>query len=353
MAAIKVGINGFGRIGRMVARAMALRRGEFDIVAINDVGPAPKIHAHLFKYDTVHGTFGGEVGHTENALIVNGDKIRVLGEKDPTKLPWKDLGATVVIESTGVFTARRDTAKGKAGYDDHITAGAKKVILSAPAKDTIDATIVLGVNDESLRREHTFVSNGSCTTNCLAPLVKVLADNPAMFGENITGMMTTVHAYTNDQRILDQVHGDDLLRARAAAMNIIPSSTGAAKAIGLVVPKKSIQLDGFAFRVPVMDGSVVDLTVSLEKEVEVGAVNALFKETAARPNFKGILQYCDEPIVSSDVINNPHSSIFDSTRTMTVPKGKGKMLKLVSWYDNEWGFSQRVCDLAIRLAKMS
>lgn len=352
MAAVKVGINGFGRIGRMVARAMAMRPKEFEIVAINDVGPPAKIHAHLFKYDTVHGKWQGEVGHTDNALIVDGRTIRVCGEKDPTKLPWKELGATVVIEATGVFTGKRDAAKGKAGYDDHITAGAKKVILSAPSKDAIDATVVLGVNDETLRPEHTFVSNGSCTTNCLAPLVKVLADNPAVFGENITGMMTTVHAYTNDQRILDQVHGDDLLRARAAAMNIIPSSTGAAKAIGLVVPKKTIQLDGFALRVPVMDGSVVDLTVSLDKEVDVDTVNGIFKKAAAEPKFKGILQYSDESIVSSDIINNPHSSIFDSTRTMTVPKGKGKMLKLMSWYDNEWGFSNRVCDLAVRLAAM-
>lgn len=350
MAAIRIGINGFGRIGRMVARAMALRQNEFEIAAINDVGPAPKVLAHLFKYDTVHGTFAGEVGSTEQALIVNGRKIRVTGEKDPMKLPWRELSVAVVIESTGVFTARRDVAKGKAGYDDHITAGARKVILSAPAKDTIDATVVLGVNDETLKREHTFVSNGSCTTNCLAPLVKVMADNPAVFGEHITGLMTTVHAYTNDQRILDQVHGDDLLRARAAGMNIIPSSTGAAKAIGLVVPKKSIQLDGFAFRVPVMDGSVVDLTVSLEREVDVETVNGLFRKAASEPRLRGILQYVDEPIVSSDVINNPHSSIFDATRTMTVPKGKGKVLKLVSWYDNEWGFSHRVCDLALRLA---
>jgi glyceraldehyde 3-phosphate dehydrogenase len=349
---VKIGINGFGRIGRMVARAMALRKNEFEIVGINDVGSAPKIHAHLFKYDTVHGKWNGEVGHTENSLIIDGRQIRVMGEKEPLKLPWKSLGATVVIESTGVFTGRRDAAKGKAGYDDHITAGARKVILSAPAKDTIDATVVLGVNDDALKPEHTFVSNGSCTTNCLAPIVKILADNPQMFGDNITGMMTTVHAYTNDQRILDQVHGDDLLRARAAAQNIIPSSTGAAKAIGLVVPKKSIQLDGFAFRVPVVDGSVVDLTVSLEKEVDVESVNALFKKAAAEPRFKGILQYCDEPIVSSDIINNPYSSIFDATRTMTTPKGKGRMLKLVSWYDNEWGFSNRVCDLAVRLAAM-
>jgi len=352
MAAVKIGINGFGRIGRMVARAMAMRPGEFEIVAINDVGPPPKIHAHLFKYDTIHGVFHGDVSFTDNALSINGKNIRVCGEKDPTKLPWKELGATVVIESTGVFTAKRDTAKGKAGYDDHITAGAKKVILSAPAKDAIDATVVLGVNDEALKREHTFVSNGSCTTNCLAPLVKVMADNPQLFGENIVGTMTTVHAYTNDQRILDQVHGDDLYRARAAAGNIIPSSTGAAKAIGLVVPKKTIQLDGLALRVPVMDGSIVDLTVALDKEVEVMAVNDCFKKAAASPRFKGILQYSEEPLVSSDIINNPYSSIFAANQTMTVPKGKGRVLKLLSWYDNEWGFSNRVCDLAVRLAGM-
>lgn len=350
---VKIGINGFGRIGRMVARAMAHRSNEFEIVAINDVGPPPKIHAHLFKYDSVHGVYGGQVASTDKALIIDGREIRVTGEKDPTKLPWKELGATVVIESTGVFTARRDAAKGKAGYDDHITAGAKKVILSAPAKDQIDATVVIGVNDDTLKSNHTFVSNGSCTTNCLAPIVKILADNPQMFGDNIVGMMTTVHAYTNDQRILDQVHGDDLLRARAAAANIIPSSTGAAKAIGLVVPKKSIQLDGFAFRVPVMDGSVVDLTVSLEKEVEVAAVNELVKKASQSPSFKGVLQYSEEPLVSSDIINNPHSSIFAAPLTMTTPKGKGRLLKLVSWYDNEWGFSNRVCDLAVRLATMT
>lgn len=352
MAAVKVGINGFGRIGRMVARAMAQRPGEFEIVAINDVGPPPRVHAHLFKYDSVHGPFGGEVGFTDKSLLIGGREIRVCGERDPSQLPWKELGATVVIESTGVFTSRRDAAKGKAGYDDHIAAGARKVILSAPAKDAIDATIVIGVNDETLKKEHTFVSNGSCTTNCLAPLVKVLADNPQVFGENIVGMMTTVHAYTNDQRILDMVHGEDLMRARAASVNIIPSSTGAAKAIGLVVPKKSIQLDGFAFRVPVMNGSVVDLTVSLEKEVEVAAVNELFKKAAASPRFKGVLQYSEEQLVSSDIINNPHSSIFASNQTMTTPKGKGRVLKLVSWYDNEWGFSNRVCDLAVRLATM-
>lgn len=352
MAAVKIGINGFGRIGRMVVRAMAQRQGEFEIVAINDVGPPPRVHAHLFKYDSVHGPFGGEVGFTDNSLLIGGREIRVCGEREPSKLPWKALGTTVVIESTGVFTSRRDTVKGKAGYDDHISAGAKKVILSAPAKDAIDATIVMGVNDETLKPEHTFVSNGSCTTNCLAPLVKILADNPQVFGENIIGMMTTVHAYTNDQRILDMVHGEDLMRARAASVNIIPSSTGAAKAIGLVVPKKSIQLDGFAFRVPVMNGSVVDLTLNLEKEVEVAAVNELFKKAAASPRFKGILQYSEEQLVSSDIINNPHSSVFAANQTMTVPKGKGRVLKLVSWYDNEWGFSNRVCDLAVRLAKM-
>ena len=242
MAAIKVAINGFGRIGRLLARVMAKRKGEFDLVAINDVGSTPKVHAHLFKYDTTHGKWEGTVEHDENSITIDGDRIRVLAEKDPSRLPWRDLGAAVVIEATGVFTKKNDGKK--AGYDDHIKAGAKKVILSAPAKDTIDATIVLGVNDEMLKPQHTFVSNGSCTTNCLAPLIKVLADNPNVFGTKIDGIMTTVHAYTNDQRILDQVHGEDLYRARTAAMNIIPSTTGAARALGLVVPTPNIRLDG-------------------------------------------------------------------------------------------------------------
>ncbi|MFQ5429168.1 MAG: type I glyceraldehyde-3-phosphate dehydrogenase [Phycisphaerae bacterium] len=347
MAAVKVGINGFGRIGRLVARAMAMRQGEFDIVAINDIGSPPKVHAHLFKYDSVHGRFNGTVEYDETSILLNGDRIRVCAERDPARLPWGELGATVVIESTGVFTRRNDGKK--AGYDDHIKAGAKKVILSAPAKDKIDATIVLGVNDQTLKPQHTFVSNGSCTTNCLAPLVKVLVDHPDVFGKKIDGMMTTIHAYTNDQRILDQVHGDDLLRARAAAVNIIPSSTGAARAIGLVIPSEDVRLDGFAFRVPVVDGSVVDLTVTLEKEVDVDTVNGLFKQAAEHGPLKGILQYNTEPLVSGDIIGNPHSSVFESSRTLT----KGRLLKLVSWYDNEWGFSNRVCDLAARLAGMA
>jgi len=343
--ALKVGVNGFGRIGRLVTRAMLARKGEFDLVGINDVGSTPKTHAHLFKYDSVHGKFNGTVEHDENSIVVNGDRVRVMTERNPAKLPWGELGADIVIESTGVFTKR--ASGDKAGYDDHIKAGAKKVILSAPAKDSIDATVVLGVNDDTLKADHKFVSNGSCTTNCLAPLVKVLVDNPGVFGEKINGFMTTIHAYTNDQRILDQVHGDDLLRARAAAVNIIPSSTGAAKAIGLVVPSDNVTLDGFAFRVPVTDGSVVDLTVSLEKDVDVATVNKLFADAAAGP-MKGILQYNEESLVSSDIVGNPHSSVFDSTRTMA----SGKLLKLVSWYDNEWGFSNRVGDLALRLAKM-
>lgn len=346
MAAVKVGINGFGRIGRLVARAMAMRKGEFDIVAINDVGASARVHAHLFKYDSAQGRFNGEVGYDENSLVINGDRIRVCTERDPAKLPWGELGATVVMESTGVFTNRNDGKK--AGYDDHIKAGAKKVILSAPAKDKIDCTVVLGVNDDALKPEHTFVSNGSCTTNCLAPLIKTMVDHPDVFGKKITGMMTTIHAYTNDQRVLDQVHGEDLLRARAAALNVIPSSTGAAKAISLVVPSDDIQLDGFAFRVPVLDGSVVDLTVTLEKAVTVDQANAVFKKVADTGPFKGILYYNEEPLVSTDIIGVPYSSIFDSTRTMA----KGNMLKLVSWYDNEWGFSSRVCDLATRLAGM-
>ncbi len=347
MAAVKVGINGFGRIGRLVARAMSLRTGEFDIVAINDVGASPRVHAHLFKYDSVHGRFNGTVEHDETSILINGDRVRVCAERDPAKLPWGELGATVVIESTGVFTKKNDGKK--AGYDDHIKAGAKKVILSAPSKDTIDATVVLGVNDEVLKPDHTFVSNGSCTTNCLAPLIKVLVDNPDLFGARIDGMMTTIHAYTNDQRILDQVHGEDLLRARAAAANIIPSSTGAARAIRLVIPNENVRLDGFAFRVPVQDGSVVDLTVTLEKAVDVESANAVFKMASESGPLKGIMEYSTEPRVSSDVIGNPHSSIFDSTRTMA----QGNMLKLVSWYDNEWGFSNRVGDLALRLASMA
>jgi len=346
MAAVKIGINGFGRIGRLVARAMAMRRDEFDIVAINDIGSSPKVHAHLFKYDSVHGRFDGTVEHDETSILINGDRIRVCAERDPGKLPWGELGATVVIESTGVFTRRNDGKR--PGYDDHIKAGAKKVILSAPAKDTIDATVVLGVNDQALKPEHTFVSNGSCTTNCLAPLVKVLVDNPDLFGNQIDGLMTTIHAYTNDQRILDQVHGEDLLRARAAAANVIPTSTGAARAIRLVVPSDNVRLDGFALRVPVQDGSVVDLTVMLEKSVDVEATNAVFKKAAESGPLKGFLEYSTEPRVSSDIIGNAHSSIFDSTRTMS----HGKMLKLVSWYDNEWGFSNRVGDLALRLAAM-
>jgi len=342
---VKVGINGFGRIGRLVARAMVQRKGEFDLVAINDVGSSPKVHAHLFKFDSIHGRYHGTVEHDEQAIVIDGDRIRVLAERNPAQLPWKDLGADIVIESTGVFTKRNDG--NKPGYDDHIKAGAKKVILSAPAKDKIDATVVLGVNDETLKSEHTFVSNGSCTTNCLAPLVKVLVDNPDVFGRKIEGFMTTVHAYTNDQKILDQVHGEDLLRARAAAVNVIPSSTGAAKAIGLVVPSENVKLDGFAFRVPVTDGSVVDLTVALEKGADAGAVNALFRKYADGA-MKGILAYNDTPMVSSDVVGNPHSSVFDATRTMA----SGRLLKLVSWYDNEWGFSNRVGDLAIRLSKM-
>ncbi len=347
MAAVKVGINGFGRIGRLVARAMARRKGQFDLVAINDVGSSPKVHAHLLKYDSVHGPFEGDVGADENSILVNGDRILVCTEREPARLPWGQLGATVIIESTGVFTKKNDGKK--PGYDDHIKAGAKKVILSAPSKDQIDATVVLGVNDEALRPEHKFVSNGSCTTNCLAPLVKVLVDNPDVFGRKIEGFMTTIHAYTNDQRILDQVHGEDLLRARAAAANIIPSTTGAAKAIGLVVPSEHVRLDGFAFRVPVLDGSVVDLTVRLEKQVDAATANSVFKKAAASERFKGILAYNELPLVSSDIIGNPYSSIFDSTRTMAA----GNLLKLVSWYDNEWGFSNRVCDLVLRLAAMA
>jgi len=329
--AIKVGINGFGRIGRLVFRAI-LDRKEFEVVQINDITTADVL-AHLLKYDSVHGKFKGNVSHAENAIIVNGKSIKVSAEKDPANLPWKGIGVEAVVESTGVFRKRADVAK-------HIEAGAKKVVLTVPAKDEIDATIVLGVNDDMLKDEHQIVSNASCTTNCLAPVAKVLHDN---FGI-IRGFMTTVHAYTNDQKILDLPH-KDLRRARAAAVSIIPTTTGAAKAVGMVIPELKGKLDGFALRVPVSDGSVVDLVAELKGSVTVEQVNAAMKKAAAG-SLKGILEYTEEPLVSCDFVGNPHSSIFDALSTMVL---EGNMVKVVSWYDNEWGYSCRVVDL---LAKM-
>ncbi|MBF8277210.1 MAG: gap [Candidatus Brocadiaceae bacterium] len=331
--AIKVGINGFGRIGRNVFRAI-VERGGIDVLAVNDLTDAKSLGI-LLKYDTVHGRFAGAIEAKEKSLLVNGKEVKLLMEKDPAKLPWKALGVDIVIESTGIFTSREDCAK-------HLESGAKYVLLSAPAKDKIDATIVIGVNTKELKPEHKIVSNASCTTNCLAPLVKVLNDN---FGME-KGLMTTVHAYTNDQRISDLVH-KDLRRARAAAMNIIPTTTGAAKAIGEVIPSLKGKLDGLSLRVPVINGSVTDLVAMLSKDVTVETVNAAMKK-AANGEMKGILEYCEDPIVSSDIIGNAHSSIFDSALTYVIDK---RMVKVVSWYDNEWGFSNRMIDLIELIAK--
>lgn len=336
---VRVGINGFGRIGRLVTRAMLARRAEFQIVAINDLSDAPTL-AHLLKYDTVHGPYRGEIkAEGKDALVVDGQRIAILAEKSPANLPWTKLGVDIALESTGVFTKRSGD---KGGYGDHLTAGAKKVILSAPASDEPDLTVVFGVNDHLLSREQKCLSNASCTTNCLAPLVKVLHDS---FGLE-HGLMTTVHAYTNDQRIADQVHNDPR-RARAAAMNIIPTSTGAAKAVGKVMPELNGKLNGFALRVPVADGSITDFVATLKKAVTVAEVNEAMR-AAANGKMKGILQYCDEPIVSSDIIGNPHSSILDALSTMTMPGDRGAMVKVVSWYDNEWGYSMRTADLIKR-----
>lgn len=326
---VKIGINGFGRIGRM-AFTIALEKG-MEVVAINDITDA-KTLAHLLKYDSVHGKFKGTIEVKENAIVVNGKEIPIYAIRNPKELPWKDLGAEVVIESTGVFRKATDP---KGGYKDHIEAGAKKIILTVPAKDEIDKTIVLGVNDEDISDDAVAYSNASCTTNCLAPLVKVLNDK---FGiEN--GLMTTIHAYTNDQNILDRPHSD-LRRARAAALNIIPTTTGAAKAVGKVLPELNGKLDGMAMRVPVCDGSIVDLVVNLTKSASKEDINVAMKEAADGP-MKGILEYCEDPIVSVDVIDNPHSSIFDSLSTMV----NGNTVKVISWYDNEWGYSCRVVDL--------
>ncbi|HUW19831.1 MAG TPA: type I glyceraldehyde-3-phosphate dehydrogenase [Sedimentisphaerales bacterium] len=334
--ATKVAINGFGRIGRAVARIIMQRKGDLELVAVNDLSDAGSL-AHLFKYDTVMGKWSGTVEAKDSELVINGKSIKVLAVKSPAELPWKDMGVKIVVESTGIFRSR-ESAKG--GYGDHVTAGAEKVVLTVPAKDKIEATIVMGVNDKKLTKDVKFVSNASCTTNCLAPVAKVLNDT---FGIE-QGLMTTIHAYTNDQRVADMIH-KDLRRARAAAMNIIPTTTGAAKAIGQVIPELEGKLDGFAVRVPVPVGSVVDLVANVKKDVTVDAVNKAMKAAAEGP-MKGILIYCDEPIVSSDVINNPASSIFDSLCTMVI----GRTVKVVSWYDNEWGYSNRTVDIMEKMA---
>lgn len=339
---IRVAINGFGRIGRLTFRHMMSRPDEFDVVAVNDLTDNRTL-AMLLKYDSVHGRFDGEVDFDDENLIVNGEKIRVYEERNPANLPWADHEVDSVIESTGAFTSR--ATSDKPGYDTHIQAGAKRVILSAPAKDAPDLTCVLGVNDDQLTPEMTSISNASCTTNCLAPVAKVLHEQFGIEG----GLMTTVHAYTNDQRILDLPHSD-LYRARAAAQNIIPTTTGAAKAVGLVIPELKGKLTGIAMRVPVCSGSVVDLTVNLEKEASAETINSAIKQ-AAETNLKGILEYAIDPLVSSDIIDNPHSSIFASDFTQVLGDS-GKMVKVVSWYDNEWGYSCRTADLIAKIANL-
>jgi glyceraldehyde 3-phosphate dehydrogenase len=336
--ATKVAINGFGRIGRAVARIIMQRAKELELVAVNDLSDAESL-AHLFKYDTVMGKWNGTVKAEDGGLVINGKAVKVLAVKNPAELPWKNMGVKVVLESTGIF---RIAESPKGGYADHLKAGAQKVVLSVPSKDKIDATIVLGVNGDKLTKDVKCVSNASCTTNCLAPVAKVLNDT---FGIE-QGLMTTIHAYTNDQRVADMIH-KDLRRARAAAVNIIPTTTGAAKAIGQVIPELDGKLDGFAIRVPIPVGSVVDLVVNVKKDVTVDSVNAAMKAAAEGP-MKGILVYCDEPIVSSDIVNNPASSIFDSLLTMV----KGKTVKVISWYDNEWGYSNRTVDIMEKMAKM-
>ncbi len=340
MAPVRVAINGFGRIGRISFRAMAARPEEFEIVAINDLGN-PHALAMLLKYDSVQGRFPGTVSDEGDSLIVNGKKVKVVAERDPRVLPWKSMGVEVALESTGFFTGR--AKDGKPGYDSHLEAGARKVILSAPAKDKPDLTVVMGVNDDQLKPEHHCISNASCTTNCLAPMAKVLHEN---FGI-VRGLMTTCHAYTNDQRTADQLH-DNMHRARAAAVNIIPTSTGAAKAVGEVLPELNGKLTGISLRVPVPCGSITDLVCELGKDVTVDQINAAMKAASEGP-MKGILEYNVDPIVSSDIIGNSHSSIFDAPWTMVIG---GRMIKVLSWYDNEFGYSNRTADLIAKVAKM-
>jgi glyceraldehyde 3-phosphate dehydrogenase len=332
--ALRVGINGFGRIGRLVFRVLAERPLDFDVVAINDLSD-PKHLALLLKYDSVQGRFRGTVDAREKSIVVNGREIPITVEKDPAALPWKKLGCQVALESTGRFTDR-------AALQKHIDAGAERVILSAPAKDELDATIVLGVNDHILNKNHRIISNASCTTNCLAPMAKVLHES---FGIE-RGLMTTIHAYTNDQRVADQVH-EDPYRARSAAVNIIPSKTGAAKAVGEVIPELKGKLTGFALRVPVPDGSVTDLTATLKTAATKDQVNGALKAAAEGP-LKGIIEYATDPLVSSDIVGNPHSCIFMPDQTLVIDN----LVKVIAWYDNEWGYSNRTAELLTKLGSL-
>jgi glyceraldehyde 3-phosphate dehydrogenase len=330
---VKVGINGFGRIGRNVFRAAHARGADIDWVGVNDITDT-KTLAHLLKYDSILGRFPGEVEATPTGIKVDGKELPVFSERDPAALPWSDVGADVVIESTGLFTDRENAAK-------HIEAGAKKVIISAPAKGE-DVTVALGVNFDAYDKDkHEVISNASCTTNCLAPVAKVLHD--AVGIEH--GIMTTIHAYTADQRLQDMPHSD-LRRARAAAINLVPTSTGAAKAVGLVLPELNGKLNGIAVRAPIPTGSVVDLNVVVSRDTSIDEINGIFKEKADQGDLKGILQYTEDPIVSSDIVESPYSSIFDSGLTMVMEK---RLVKVVAWYDNEWGYSNRVVELAQRV----
>ena len=331
--ALKAGINGFGRIGRNVFRAAHARRADIDWVGVNDITDT-KTLAHLLKYDSILGPFPGEIDHTDDSIIVDGDELRVFAERDPAALPWADTGAEVVIESTGLFTGRDDAAK-------HLEAGAKKVIISAPAKEP-DVTLVPGVNDDAYDpREHHVISNASCTTNCLAPVATVLHEAVGIE----RGIMTTIHAYTADQRLQDAPH-KDLRRARAAATNLVPTSTGAAKAIGLVIPELDGKLNGMSVRAPVITGSVVDLVCEISRPTSKEDVNRAFAEKADTGPLEGILKYNDDPIVSTDIISSPYSSVFDAELTMVIDE---RLVKVVAWYDNEWGYSNRVVDLAQRV----
>jgi glyceraldehyde 3-phosphate dehydrogenase len=335
MALPKIAINGFGRIGRTIMRIAKLRK-HYDVVAINDLASSDQL-AYAFKYDSTHGVFPGEVSFDGDVMEIDGDRFKVLSERDPAKLPWKELGVDYVIESSGAFRHLVDLQK-------HIGGGARRVVLTVPCKDPLDATLVSGVNDHVVTPSSTIISNASCTTNCAAPLTKVLHDS---FGIR-RGLLTTVHAYTSGQRLIDSPHASDKRRSRNAATNIVPTSTGAAKAIGLVMPELFGKLDGLAMRVPIPDGSIVDLVLELDSDVTIESINAAMQVAALGP-MKGILQYSVDEIVSSDIIGNSHSSIFDSLLTQVM---QDRMVKVVSWYDNEWGYSTRVEELVQRLAKM-
>jgi glyceraldehyde 3-phosphate dehydrogenase len=327
---LNIAINGFGRIGRLVFRGMLQNPDEFNIVAVNDLTDAPTL-AHLLKYDSVHGVLPDKISSTESSIIFNDQTIKVFSEKDPAQLPWMELEIDYVVESSGVFRTRAQAAK-------HLEAGAKKVVISAPAKDEVDATIVLGVNDDTLKPEHEIVSNASCTTNCLAPVMKVITDNFKVE----SAFMTTIHSYTGDQRLIDAPH-KDLRRSRSAAINIVPTTTGAAVATGKVIPALQGKIDGLAVRVPTPNASLVDVVIYVDRETSIDEINTMIRE-AAEGYLKNILEYSEAPLVSTDIIHNPHSSVFDAKSTMV----NGKMIKILSWYDNEWGYSQRIIDL-IRL----